>query len=284
MDAQNELGNVVMTINPFAYTLADTALRTQRIQFELQFNLLQNNLIGRFNNEVDEISQTPSSVQRKIDGLVKRQESLIGALPSLQEFRQGNLNTGGTLELIFDEITTLFSTFNGDANVDAAEVEAFNAQRDKVANQIENLFVFSHPDLNNANVIANLKDDVAAIRGLTLSVGTLDSNSAVSDSLTALQSEVSVAITVTANTIATTLDLEQKIQGDFANTDVDLLALTSEEQARREDAISSAETDLGNLLRAISISFEINSGLGEALTNRLKPFTPPPGSALNIIS
>lgn len=273
-----------MALNPFAFTLADTALRTQRIQFELQFNQLQNTLIGRFNDEVGEISQTSSAVQRRIDSLVKRQDTLVGALPSLQEFRQGNQNTGGTLELLFDEITSLFSTFNSDANVDAAEVAAFEEQRDKVATRIENLYVFSHPDINNANVIANLKDDVAAIRGLTLSVGTLASNSAVSDTLSALQTEVSVAITVTQNTVSTTLDLEQKIQSEFANTDIDLLALTSEEQSRREDAISSAEVDLGNLLRAISISFEINSSLGDAIANRLKPFTAPPGSAVNIIS
>ena len=145
---------------------------------------------------------------------------------------------------------------------------------------------FSHPDINDADVTKRLKEDVDTIRALTVSVGNLSDagNQAVSDSLTALQNEVSVGITVTQNTISTTLDLEQKIQAEFARVDVDLLKLTSEEQARREVEIANAEADLGNLLRAISLSFEINASLGQAITDQLKPLTPPPGSAVNIIS
>ncbi|MEK9673525.1 MAG: hypothetical protein VW268_13660 [Rhodospirillaceae bacterium] len=271
---------------PFTYTLASTTLANQRVQFELQFNQLQNSLINRYNKQVEKISQTPSNVQRKIDELTERQKSLVAALPSLQEFRQGQLNTAGTLNQVFDEITTLFKTFNTDASVDASEVAGFEAQRDRVADLIENLFVFSHPDIHNANVVKNLKDDVDTIRRLTLTVGNLTDagNQAVTDSLSALQTEVSIAISVSQNTASTTLDLEQKIQADFASTDVDLLRLTGEEQSRREVKIANAEASLGNLLRAISISFEINTGLSEALNNRLKPLIPPPGSAVNIIS
>ncbi|PIW30320.1 MAG: hypothetical protein COW30_02590 [Rhodospirillales bacterium CG15_BIG_FIL_POST_REV_8_21_14_020_66_15] len=274
-----------MKLTPFAYTFANTALNGQRVQFELQFNLLQNSLIKRFNDKVETISQTPSSVQHKIDALTKRSQALVDSLPVLQEYRQGQTNTGGALEGIFDEITVLFQTFNSDGTVDADEVAAFEAQRDIVADKINNLYIFSHPDLNDADVIKNLKADVTSIRSLTLVEGTLTpDNDAVTNFLSSLQTEVSIAITVNQNTVSTTLDLEQKIQAEFANVDIDLLKLTSEEQARRAEKINAAEVQLGNLLRAISLSFEINSGLSEALANRLKPFTPPPGSAVNIIS
>ena len=127
---------------PFAFTLANSALETQRIQFELNFNLLQNSLINRFNEEVEDISQTPAATRFEIEDLTKRQQKLIDAVPSLESFRQGNANTKGTLETIFEEISTLFSTYNQDSTVDAAEVAAFEAQRDIVAEKIENLFVF----------------------------------------------------------------------------------------------------------------------------------------------
>ncbi|MEO9962506.1 MAG: hypothetical protein ABJ388_10295 [Alphaproteobacteria bacterium] len=273
-----------MAVDPFSYTLASTTLNAQKVQFELQFNLLQNSLINRHNEKIEKISTTPQSVENKIEDLSKRQRKLVDAVPALADFRQGNLNNKGALEKVFDEISTLFQTFNQDANVDADEVAAFEAQRDVVAQKIENLYVFTHNDINDGKVIQRLKQDVEAIRSLTLSVGTLTSNSAVSDSLTALQSEVGVAITVTQNTASTALDLQQSIESKFATIDADLIELTSDEKVRREQEINDAETVLGNLLRAISLSFEINSGLSQALANRLKPFTPPPGSAVNIIS
>jgi hypothetical protein len=273
-----------MAVDPFSYTLASTTLNAQKVQFELQFNLLQNSLINRHNATIEKIATTPDSVQNRIDDLSKRQKKLVDALPALQDFRQGNLNNMGALEKIFDEITVLFQTFNQDETVTAEEVAAFEAQRDNVAQKIENLYIFTHNDINDGKVVQRLKEDVAEIRALTVTAGTLDSNSAVSDSLTALQSEVSVAITVTQNTASTALDLQQSIESRFANIDAELIGLTSEEQARREQEISDAEVVLGNLLRALSLSFEINSGLSQALTSRLKPLTPPPGSAVNIIS
>ena len=254
------------------------------MQFELQFNLLQNTLINRHNDKIEEISTTPASVRHKIDSLAKRQQNLVNALPALADFRQGNLNNKGALEKLFDEVSTLFQTFNQDANVDADEVAAFETQREIVAQKMENLYVFSHPDINDGKVIQRLKEDVAAVRALEVNVGTLASNSGVADSLTALQTEVSVAITVTQNTVSTTLDLEQRIESKFADVESKLIELTTKEQARREAEIADAEGVLGNLLRALSLSFESNSQLSQALTNRLKPFTPPPGSTLNIFS
>lgn len=273
-----------MELPPFAHIMATTALRNQKARFELQFNLLQNSLIRRFNDNVEKVSKTPASVRHKIEELSVRQKALVDSLPALQEYRQGSLNTAGTLDGIFEEITTLFETFNSDATVDADEVAAFEAQRDVVADKIQNLYLFSHPDINDANVVKNLKTDVEAIRGLTLTVGNLTDNAATSNALSSLQSEVSVAITVTRMTASTALDLEQNIQAKFSVTEAKLYELTAVEAKRREEEIASAEADLGNLLRAISLSFETNSGLSDALAARLRPVTPPPGSAVNIIS
>lgn len=275
-----------MELTPFAFTFADTALRNQKAGFELQFNLLQNALIGRHNEKIEEITTTSTTLARRIDDLSERQQSLLDSIPALQEFRQGNLNNAGALEKVFDEITVLFETFNTDATVDAAEVAAFQAQRDLLADRMERLYVFSHPDINDAQVVKRLKEDIDSIRALEVTAGALTDagNVAVSDALSALQTEVSVAITVSQQTASTTLGVEQRIQSQFATVESELIELTAEEKVRREEEIAAAETDLGNLLRAISISFEITSGLSEALSSRLKPLTPPPGSAVNIIS
>jgi chromosome segregation ATPase len=273
-----------MALDPFAFTLANSALNVQKVQFELQFNRLQNSLITRHNEKIEKLSTTPASTRHRIEDLSKRQRKLVDALPALTDFRQGALNNKGALEKVFDEITVLFQTFNQDATVDAAEVSAFEAQRDALADRIENLWVFTHNDIKDGNVVQYLKEDVATIRGLQITAGPLTANSGVSDTLTALQSEVNVAINVTQNTASTALDMVQNIESKFANLDSQLLELTSEEQTRRQSEIEEAEVNLGNLLRRISLSFEINSSLSQALSSRLKPFTPPPGSAVNIIS
>ena len=273
-----------MALTPFAYTLASTSLRNQKAGFELQFNLLQNSLIRRFNEKVEKVSETPITVRNKIEDLSARQQKLLDSLPAIQEFRQGSLNTAGTLEIIFDDITALFETFNQDATVDAAEIEAFEKQRDLVADKINNLYDFSHPDIFDGNTVDNLKDDIETLRSLTLTAGPLTDNSDVTDTLSALQNEVSVGITVIRLNASTALDLEQQVQARFTTAEAELYELTTLEQERRDEEISEAETKLGNLLRAISLSFETNSGLSEALASRLRPMVPPPGSAVNIIS
>ncbi len=273
-----------MASDPFAFTLANSALNAQKVQFELQFNKLQNSLITRHNEKIEKLSSTPASTRHRIEDLSKRQRKLVETLPALADFRQGALNNKGALEKVFDEITVLFQTFNQDATVDADEVAAFEAQRDALADRVENLWVYTHDDIKDGNVVQYLKEDVATIRGLQITAGPLTANSDVSDALSALQSEVNVAINVTQNTASTALDMEQNIESKFANLDSKLLELTSEEQARRQAEIEKAETSLGNLLRTISLSFEISSSLGQALTSRLRPLAPPPGSAVNIIS
>jgi len=270
---------------PFSFSLANATLATQRIQFELQFNSLQNSLISRFNDEVQDITETPRSLQREIDTLAARSERLVNSLEPVQNFRQGIINTQGALATVFDEITTLFNTFNQDATVSAEEVAAFEAQREVVADKIESLYVFSHPDINNTGTIQRLKDDVSDIRALTLTVGNLTpDNDATTEALSSLQSETSTAITVMGNLNSTALDFEQRIQSDFLQTDSQILCITSEETDRREVEVANAEAELGNLLRVISISFEVGSGLAQTITNNLRPATPPAGSIVNIFS
>lgn len=271
-------------VGNFASQFAQRTLASQRVAFELQFNLLQNSLINRFNTKVDDVNQTPLNTQRKITDLQKEAKALVSSLPALQEYRQGNNNNLGHLNSLFDEMSDLFATFNQDANVDASEVAAFEAQRDKVVQHVNNLYIFVHPDIYDGKVIQRLKENVDNISGLTVTAGLLTDNQAVVDSLTQFQTEISIGITVTQNTVSTTLDLEKKIEQEFSFVDASLLELTTEEQARRDQEIANMRVDLGNVLRAISLSFELNAGFADALQARLSDPRPQPGSVLNLFT
>jgi hypothetical protein len=63
-----------------------------------------------------------------------------------------------------------------------------------------------------------------------------------------------------------------------------LLNLTFEESQRRQTQIEDLKVDLGNTLRAISLSFEINSELATQLNKSLSPQVPPAGSVLNFFT
>ncbi len=271
-------------VGNFAATFAQRSLASQRVGFELQFNQLQNTLITRFNKQVDEISETPLSVQRKIGTLQKESKELVGSLPLLQEYRTGNKNNKGQLEALFDEVTALFNTFNQDNTVDAAEVAAFQEQREVVVNRLNNVFIFAHPDINDAQTIPRLKESLDTLRGLEVTVGTLADNQAVADTLSQFQTEVSIGITVTQNTISTALDMEQRIEAKFSATDSELIELTTNEQVRRDAEIERLRVDLGYLLQAISISFEMNAAFAESLQSRLTDPRPQPGSVLNLFT
>lgn len=270
-------------IGNFAATFAQRSLASQRVGFELRFNQLQNTLIGRFNDKVDAVNETPLNTARKITSLQKKAEDLVASLPILQEYRTGNTNNKGQLEALFDEVTGLFTTFNQDATVDAAEVAAFEAQKDVVVNRLNNIYIFAHPDVFDSTV-QRLKESLDTIRGLTVVEGPLTDNQGVADTLSQFQTEVSVGITVTQNTITTTLDLEQSIESKFSTVDADLLSLTTQEQVRRDAEIEKLRINLASVLQAISISFEMNAAFAESLQARLTEPLPQPGSVLNLFT
>lgn len=274
-----------MADSVFASDFARAAQAGTRSAFEIQFNNLQNTLIRRFNEQVDDISTEKSSSSHRIKALQEDSRELVAALPLLEEYREGNRNNFGQLEALQEELTALRATISDDNNVTAQEVADFEAKREDVVTRLNNIYIFVHEDFNDGQVIQKLKESITELEALTPVVGTLDGdNVGVTDFLTELDNKVANAITTTSNTISSVLFLEQKLQSEFAIKDSELLELTFEEQERRKQRIDDLKVDLGNTLRVISLSFEVNASFASSLTDRLREQTPPAGSILNIFS
>lgn len=270
--------------DPISAQLAAISQASAKSGFEVQFNNLQNSLIRRYNAEVDKVNDS-STTHHRIEALEAKEARLVDTLPILEQYRVNNHNNYSQLEVILSDLNDLKSAITSDNNVTADEVTAFTALRDKVAARASNLFIFVHPDVNDANVTQRLKDQVADFAALTPVVGTLDGdNAGLVDGLNTFINAATVTATVTSNTITTTLDLESKIQSDFTAVDAELLSLTFEESDRRTTEIENLKVDLGNTLRAISLTFEINSELATALNNSLREKVPAAGSVLNFFT
>lgn len=265
-------------------TLAAVAQANARAGFEQQFSKLQSALIDRYNTKVDKINDT-STTKHQVEKLENKSKKLIDALPVVEQFRIGNQNNYSQLEVVQSDLADLQALITNDNNVTADEVTAFNTLRDKIADRVNNMYIFVHPDINDAQATQRLKDSLDAFRALSPVEGTLDGdNAGLTDGLNTFINNAAVAASVTSNTISTALDLELKVQSDFSIVDSELLSLTYEESQRRNTEIESLKTDLGNTLKAISLTFETNGSLATQLNDSLKQKVPPAGSVLNFFT
>ena len=74
-----------------------------------------------------------------------------------------------------------------------------------------------------------------------------------------------------------------RIQKKSYEHEANLMQYTSVELAKKSNEIVQLKIRYGNLLKAISISFEVGSGLGDALANSINPQNAK-GSILNLFS
>lgn len=268
---------------PLGASLANLASAVAAPNFELQFSQLQNTIIRRVNTEIARINNTGASKRFEIEKLQKDGLKLADALPLIAAYQQGNLNNIGQLEALFEETKALAASLGTD-DVDQSEVDAFNAQRDVVVKRLNNLFIFIHPDIVDGKIIQSLKEEIDTLNALTPVVGTQANNQAVIDAVAAFQGKVSTGITVTENTVDVALRLELGIQKKQTEILAEFEELTTVEQARKAQEIENIKIDFANLLTAISLSFEANRELPAALNKFLLPFTPEPGSILNLFT
>ena len=270
--------------NTISATLASISQANARTGFEVQFNNLQNTLIKRFNKGVDKINDS-TTTHHQIERLEAKSARLVDTLPILEQYRIGNQNNYGQLEVIQEDLSDLQALISNDNTVTPDEVAAYDVLRHKIAPRVNNIYLFVHPDINDGQATQRFKESLNAFTALTPVVGSLDvDNAGLTEGLNTFINNAATAATVTSNTITTALDLEFKVQADFSNVDSELLNLTFEESQRRHTQIEDLKVDLGNTLRAISLSLEINSELATQLNKSLSPQVPPAGSVLNFFT
>ena len=265
--------------------LASISQAGARSGFEFQFNNLQNSLIRRFNEQVDDINNEANSSQREIDRLQTESARLVDTLPIIEQYRIGNQNNFGQLEQVQTDLNSLRDILSEDNTLTADEVTAFTTLRDQIADRVNNIYTFVNPDIVDLQAIVTLKEELDTFRALTPVAGSVDvDNAGLLDAVDDFTNKTITAANVTSNNIETALDLELKLQTDFSNVDAELLELTFEEQQRRNAEIENLRVDLGNTLRAISLSFEFSGGLSNQINSSLQEQTPPAGSVLNFFT
>jgi hypothetical protein len=271
----------------FSSVFVNLASATARVSFDIQFSQMQNTLINRFNDDVDRIADDPVT-RIKANRLRREGAKLSDALPVIQEYKVGMQNTQVTLtETISVQLADLQSALGPDDSISQDEVNAFTAQRDIVATQIDNLFKFTNLDVYDGDFVLNLKSELDGLNALAPVVGSKSGDAAnitAIDFVTSLKNKVITASEIASNSIASALDIELRIQAQLADVQADVIEIEVVELKRKEVEIEDLKSDIANFLRIISLAFERNSEITAGITGSLNPTTPDPGSILSILT
>ncbi len=267
----------------FGPTLAELGGAFAKPAFELRFNQLQNTITRRLNDEIQKVNDTLGD-RATIESLRREGVKLAEGLPVIEQYVVHVKNSFSQLTDLYGDAQALFDSLGDDDTVTADEVAAFNAQRDVVVEKLNNLWLFAHPDIENGDVVINLKSQLEAIEGLTAVAGTKADNQATLDAVVAFRDDVGVGQDVTTTTLGTAFQLRETITADMSEVQAELLEITQVEQSRKIQELEELKERYATILSAISLSFEVNSEFAANVANSLKPVLPEPGSVLNLFT
>jgi hypothetical protein len=270
----------------FAQSFASTRLAAARPNFELQFNNLQNSIIDRLNEKINE-AQKDSKLNNQIDVFLLAQEKKLTRFQSdldLFTFNNArNINAVGELARRLDDLSTALG--NGDT-------AAFDKTLSEVSDIIGNTVV-----TNGTTIGIYISDGIETLRrdGLLQydNAGTSTKATAYSDF--ADQAEAEAAIASAIEKVGQISDvllykaegaevLRQKTATNLNSTLLQIQAAQTAVAAEKAAEIAKLRDEYAQLLNAISLAFESSQALSEQLSAKLfSPDSVPPGSAVNIL-
>jgi hypothetical protein len=270
----------------FAQSFASTRLAAARPNFELQFNNLQNSIIDRLNEKINE-AQKDSKLNNQIDVFLLAQEKKLTRFQSdldLFTFNNArNINAVGELARRLDDLSTALG--NGDT-------AAFDKTLSEVSDIIGNTVV-----TNGTTIGIYISDGIETLRrdGLLQydNAGTSTKATAYSDF--ADQAEAEAAIASAIEKVGQISDvllykaegaevLRQKTATNLNSTLLQIQAAQTAVEAEKAAEIAKLRDEYAQLLNAISLAFESSQALSEQLSAKLfSPDSVPPGSAVNIL-
>lgn len=281
--------------NSLATTLSKVLSAGARPQAELSFSLMQNTYIRRLNSEIQKVNDVRGDVALEAK-LIRDNKKLTMQVASVQQFTFDNQSNLGKLTELAAQVADLSSIFGSDGDaldVTAQEVTDFIAKRDEVVAKINSLYVVNHPDVANFGRIKDLLDQVDALSAFTPDVGAVDpegtaspnNNRQIADFLNELTNKTSVAMTVTEETVYLGNQMFTTYQQKIYSNDADLLSMTQVQQADRAKEIEDLKIQYANLLKAVSISQEVNLSMTEGFANKLNGNNlPESGSVMNLFA
>lgn len=275
----------------FATQFGKISQASTKIAFETRFNSIQRGMTTRLNKEIEEIAN--DGTERRIAVLQKERDKLADLTPNLQDYQFGlTSNSNRFLEISEASQAAALSDADSNATLSAEEAAALNAAKEAIAENIRSLQTLYYPGIQDGNIIQLIRQDADRLDALTAVTGTVDAEGTVTptndnreliDLMTEIQ-ERSVTFASSTNTlIESTNQMIIDIQKQVFEQESKLAELTVLEITKKTEEIDELKARYAFILKAISVSFEVSSGLADALAAGTDP-APEPGSVLNLFT
>jgi hypothetical protein len=254
--------------------LAQLSTVSARPTFELQFSLLQNGILDRISEKIQEY-QDDTKVNRVDAFLTLEKKRLERIIPSVDQYVS---ETGRNFKItngLLDDLYELLGPAAGDA-------DAF----DKAVAQLDDDLT-SIKSVNGLAIGLNVKDGMLALRDEGFGIGDYASYANYTERSEAVYkviSRVENALTVMTNNLDGALNFKDSVDTKITAVTVQIQAVQAADQTEQLNEIEKLRNDSAQLLNALSLAFETNLARSEAFAEQLLNPQINEGTVLDILA
>lgn len=253
-------------------TLASLSAGSDRAQFNMAFNNMQNVIIDRLNKKIEDI-QGQSSVNN-VDAFMTLEKNRLTRLkPYAESYRQETVNTRYAVTGMVDNLDAMLKAAEG------GDADTFNSMLSTLNHDIS---LLSPPDGKAMGVFVpdGVSDLTAAGSGIDSFVDTATATEQVTAAISRL---TSVALQL-ANAQNNADSMLEKLNGRLDSVTLSISASSAVQEAEQLEAMEKAKRESSDLLQMMSLSFEVQQGMNDSLAKQLQDPVAPVGSILNLFS
>lgn len=279
--------------NTFAGQFSRISQAANKAEFEVRFGQVQNGLLRQQNSEIEKVRG--NGIEREIATLQSKRDNLLDKQDELRSLRSDLETNASRFQVIQLRANEAITAADADGNgiLSEDEATALNVAAKDIFEEIFKLKL-SHnfSNFTDGNLANFMRQEGVSLDGLTAVAGTLDAegtdpatneNRSLLDALSTISGRAATYAETTTGLYQGLTQVVVDLSSKTFELEFELSDLTSEGIEEQLGQIEDIENRYGNLIRSISLAFEVQSGLADALVAGTQ-FEPPRGSILNIFS
>jgi len=240
--------------------LADLGNISARPNFELQFSILQNTLLDRMSDKINDLND--ESAVNNVDAFLTLESKRLNRIvPYIDKYDKETTNNYLITNVLVDDLNALETLASGG---NAAEFDDLISQINADLQKVKTV---------NGQVIGlNVKDGMATIQDEGLGISDYASyaddasrETAVSDA----RAKIDIALSVLTLNLESARNFKTSVQTSIISVTLQIEAVQIAEQSEKLAEIEKLRTQSGYLLEALSLAFEVNAARAETLTEAL---------------
>jgi hypothetical protein len=246
--------------NSFARDLGNLARISARPTFELQFNILQNQLLSQLSDKIEKLNDTSANTQ--VDAFLKLEKSRLNRLrPLIGRYENSGLlnhRTVNDFSIRLPELKTLAS--GGDAAAFDAFLDKMNADASRLKK------------LNGYTIGFYAKDGLEELRRDGFAINSYASYATDADREAALDAAITkneASLTVLVANMNAVQTFRSRIDGDLTGVVLQIESTLAADQAEKIAEIQKLREDHGRFVKVLSLAFEGAAAKAESISKQL---------------